>query len=334
MTGTVFVAAPAKVNLVLRVGAQRADGYHNVDTLFAAVGLCDGLRVERAAGGIALQVTGADLGDPRDNLVYRAARAYLRARGRRDGVAIRLEKRIPVGGGLGGGSSDAAATLRCLDELFPPPVGVAALTAMARGLGADVPFFLCRSPLALGSGRGDRLTPLRPLPARPVLLVGSREGVGTAWAYNLLARGREQGGVGKSPEQQPPSEQQPPPEQRSSSERPPAGQRPSSEQPAPKRPSPLAAAGCSDWSTVARLAHNDFETPVFAARPDLRNTVFVLRDGSPLLALMSGSGSTVFAVYKDGESAERARGRVQRIHRAGRVYLTSTLSSFPAIRQA
>ena len=317
MTGTVFVEAPAKVNLVLRVGARRADGYHNVDTLFAAVGLCDGLRVERAAGGIVLQVTGAELGDPRDNLVYRAARVYLRARGRRDGVAIRLEKRIPVGGGLGGGSSDAAATLRCLDELFPPPVGVAALTEMARGLGADVPFFLCRSPLALGSGRGDRLTPLRPLPARPVLLVGSREGVGTAWAYNLLARGREQGGVGKSPEQQPPP-----------------GQRPSSEQPAPKRPSPLAAAGCSDWSTVARLAHNDFETPLFAARPDLRNTVFVLRDGSPLLALMSGSGSTVFAVYKDGESAERARGRVQRIHRAGRVYLTSTLSSFPAIRQA
>ena len=189
-----MVDAPAKVNLVLRVGARRADGYHNVDTLFAAVGLCDHLRVERAARGIAVEVAGADLGDPRDNLVYRAARAYLDARGERSGVAIRLEKRIPVGGGLGGGSSDAAATLRCLDELFEPPAGVAALTELARGLGADVPFFLSPSPLALGSGRGDHLTPLPPLPSRPVLLVGSPEGVGTAWAYNLLARGRG-GGV-------------------------------------------------------------------------------------------------------------------------------------------
>ncbi len=328
MTGTVFVEAPAKVNLILRVGARRADGYHNVDTLFAGVGLCDHLRVDRAARGIALQVTGADLGDPRDNLVYRAARAYLRARGRRDGVAIRLEKRIPVGGGLGGGSSDAAATLRCLDELFSPPVGVAALTEVARGLGADVPFFLCRSPLALGSGRGDRLTPLPPLPARPVLLVGSPEGVGTAWAYNLLARGREEGGMGQ-PQEQRPTPEQPAPEQRPTPE-----QRPGSEQPAPKQPPPLTAASCSDWLTVAGLAHNDFETPVFAVRPDLRDTVFALVESSPLLALMSGSGSTVFAVYRDEESAERARDRVQRIHRAGRVYLTSTLSSFPAVRPA
>ena len=196
VSGAVFVEAPAKVNLVLRVGARRADGYHNVDTLFAAVGLRDRLWVERTAGGITVEATGADLGDPRDNLVYKAARAYLAARGGRGGVAIRLEKRIPIGGGLGGGSSDAAGTLRCLDELFARPAGLPALVEVAGSLGSDVPFFLSSSPLALGSGRGDRLTPLPVLPSLPVLLVGSSQGVGTAWAYNLLARGREEGGAG------------------------------------------------------------------------------------------------------------------------------------------
>ena len=301
MTGAVFVEAPAKVNLVLRVGARRADGYHNVDTLFAAAGLCDRLWVERAAGGITVEVAGADLGEPRDNLVYKAARAYLRARGGRGGVAIRLEKRIPVGGGLGGGSSDAAATLRCLDELFPPSAGDAALTGMARALGADVPFFLCRSPLALGRGRGDHLTPLPPLPSRPVLLVGSPEGVGTAWAYNLLARGREEGGAAAR---------------------------------GPEQSAPLAPDCCADWATVARMAHNDFEAPVFAVRPDLRKTVIALRETSPLLARMSGSGSTVFAVYRDQASAERARSRIDRMRVGERAHPTRTLSSFPAIQPA
>ena len=296
----VVVEAPAKVNLVLRVGARRADGYHNVDTLFAAVGLCDRLRVERVAAGITVEVVGADLGDPRDNLVYRAARAYLDARAGRGGVAIRLVKRIPVGGGLGGGSSDAAATLRCLDELFEPPAGAAALTGVARGLGADVPFFLSPSALALGGGRGDHLTPLPPLPPRPVLLVGSPEGVGTAWAYDLLARGRGGGAEGPS-----------------------AGE-----------PDPPPAARCRDWTTVAGMAHNDFEAPVFGVRPDLRATVVSLRGTSPLLALMSGSGSTVFAVYRDEESAARAHRRIQPAHGDAHLHLTRTLSRFPVVRPA
>ncbi len=300
MKRAVVVEAPAKVNLVLRVGARRADGYHDVDTLFAAVGLCDRLQVERAAAGITVEVAGADLGDPRDNLVYRAARAYLDACGERGGVAIRLEKRIPVGGGLGGGSSDAAATLRCLVELFEPRAEVAALTGIARGLGADVPFFLSPSPLALGGGRGDHLTRLPPLPPRPVLLVGSPEGVGTAWAYSLLARGRGRG----------------------------------MEEPSARQPIPLTSARCRDWGTVAGLAHNDFEAPIFAVRPDLRETLLSLRDTSPLLALMSGSGSTIFAVYRDEESAVRAHRRIQPMHRDGHVHLTTTLSRFPALQPA
>ncbi len=299
MRRAVAVDAPAKVNLVLRVGARRADGYHDVDTLFAAVGLCDHLRVARADAGIAVEVAGADLGDPRDNLVHRAARAYLRARGGGGGVAIRLEKRIPVGGGLGGGSSDAAAALRCLDELFEPRAGAAALDAMARDLGADVPFFLSRSPFALGGGRGDLLTPLVPLPPRPVLLVASPEGVGTAWAYDLLARGRAGGAGGEA-----------------------------------AHPVPLEATGRRDWTTVAAMARNDFEAPILDIRSDLRTTMVSLRGTSPLLALMSGSGATIFAVYADDASALRAHRRIRSTFGAGRVHLTSTLSSFPAVRPA
>ncbi len=299
MSRAVAVDAPAKVNLALRVGARRADGYHDVDTLFAAVGLRDRLRIERAAAGIAVEVVGADLGDPRDNLVHRAARTYLDARGERGGVAVRLEKRIPVGGGLGGGSSDAAATLRCLDALFAPPMGAAALVRMARGLGADVPFFLSRSPFALGSGRGDRLAPLNPLPPRPVLLVESPQGVETAWAYGLLARSEEAEGRGAR-----------------------AG------------PPPLAPDRCRDWTAVAESAHNDFELPVFAVRPDLRETAAALRRTSPLLALMSGSGGTVFAVYPDEGSAARALHRIRRGRGAGRVHPTSTLENVPSVRAA
>ena len=296
MTRAVAVEAPAKVNLVLRVRARRADGYHNVDTLFAAVGLCDRLRVERAASGIALEVAGADLGHPRDNLVHRAARAYLDARGARGGVGIRLVKRIPVGGGLGGGSSDAAATLRCLDELFQPAMGAAALTELARGLGADVAFFLSPSPLALGGGRGDQLTPLPPLPSRPVLLLESRRGVATAWAYNLLARARVE-----APD-------------------------------AARPPDPLTPGRCADWAAVAATARNDFEEPVFAARPDLRESLNALRRTSPALALMSGSGGTVFAVYRDEASAVLARAGVGRVAGDDRVHPTRTLSAFPAVQ--
>ena len=322
MTGAVFAEAPAKVNLVLRVGARRADGYHDVDTVFAAVGLCDRLWVERAPRGITVEVAGADLGDPRDNLVHKAARAYLRARGGRGGVAIRLEKRIPVGGGLGGGSSDAAATLRCLDELFAPAMGAAVLTGVARGLGADVSFFLCGSPLALGTGRGDLLTPLPPLPPRPVVLVPSPEGVATAWAYDLLARGREAGGAERRNAARPDRHATAPGRARGAV----ATVRTSGD------PGPLTPDCCPDWTAVARMAHNDFEAPVFEVRPDLRETVTALRRTSPLLALMSGSGSTVFAVHRNHEAAERARGPLERVYGDGRVHLTRTLSSVPAIQ--
>ena len=133
---------PAKLNLFLRVLAREADGYHGIETLYARMGLADTLRVDRTAGGVSLTVTGADVGPPEQNLAWRAADAVLAATGRRFGVAMELTKRIPTGGGLGGGSSDAAGALLAVNQLANGAIPRAELLQMAYRLGADVPFFM------------------------------------------------------------------------------------------------------------------------------------------------------------------------------------------------
>ncbi len=148
----VRILAPAKVNLWLRVLRRRPDGFHELDTLFQAVDLCDEVEVSRRPGnGVRLTVEGAELGPARENLAHRAALAFLDAAGRSAGsdrVEIRLRKRIPAGAGLGGGSSDAAAVLRCVSALWGDPLSPAVLAELGASLGSDVAFFLGRGPLA------------------------------------------------------------------------------------------------------------------------------------------------------------------------------------------
>lgn len=169
------VFAPAKINLGLSVLGRRADGYHELHGLMLPLSVGDELEVERA-GNLSLVVRGSDLPGDEDNLVYRAARAYLDAAGVWDGARIVLHKRLPVASGLGGGSSDAASTLLALEQLYPAGVD---LFALARALGADVPFFLLGGP-ALAEGVGERLTPLRLLAldlvlANPGVAVSARD---------------------------------------------------------------------------------------------------------------------------------------------------------------
>ncbi|GIW24994.1 4-(cytidine 5'-diphospho)-2-C-methyl-D-erythritol kinase [Meiothermus sp.] len=158
--------APAKVNLGLSVLGRRADGYHELHTIFAALQVGDRLHLEAIPEGVELEVGGADLPANTDNLVYKAAVAYLNAAGWPGGVKVVLEKNLPVAAGLGGGSSDAAAVLRGLSQLYPAALD---LPALALGLGADVPFFL-GAGLAEGRGVGEQLRPLEPLEAHLVLL--------------------------------------------------------------------------------------------------------------------------------------------------------------------
>lgn len=165
------LAAPAKINLYLEVLGRRADGFHELETVFQTLGLADTLRMERHAGADGVSLTCSDPALPCDagNLAWRAAAAYVARRPGFGHVAITLDKRIPHGAGLGGGSSDAAAVLRACRYLDETPLTDATLAALALDLGSDVPVFLLGGT-AHATGRGEVLTAL-PDRAGPVVTV-------------------------------------------------------------------------------------------------------------------------------------------------------------------
>src|SRR3954451_14162857 len=177
------VLAPAKLNLFLRVVGRRPDGFHELETVFQSIDLADTLTIAPSAD---LRLTGGTEDAPpgSENLVLRAAAALRDATGFAGGAAIHLEKQIPVGAGLGGGSSDAAATFAALNRFWELGLGASELAALAAGLGSDVPVAL-QGGTALGRGRGERLEPLATPPfwfvlARPPFAVP------TARAYTLF----------------------------------------------------------------------------------------------------------------------------------------------------
>lgn len=265
MTESVTRTAHAKVNLLLRVLAREADGWHGIETLFCRIELAD-LLVARRTGepGVTLEVEGPDAGPADENLAVRAARAVLETVRRPFGVHLHLAKRIPVGAGLGGGSADAAAALSAVNALAGDAIPRAELLHQAARLGADVPFCLADAPLALGWGRGERMLALGALPRAPVLLLTPKVGVRTAEAYTWVDEARANAGR--------------------------------------RGALLLELATLSKWSDIARMAGNDFEAPVFGRLPAVRAAFEALASTHPLLCRMTGSGSTVFAVYRsEGE---------------------------------
>jgi len=182
--------ANAKINLGLRITGRRADGYHLIHTLFQEIDFSDELTLtDQSFGEIILEVTGSTAGNvpiDEDNLCLRAARLFIKKTEVERGVRIRLEKRIPAEAGLGGGSSDAAAVLNGLNELWQLGLSPAQLEAIAIELGADVPFFI-RGGLQLGEGIGEVLRPLKRGFAITVVLVIPPIGIDTAWAYGQFA---------------------------------------------------------------------------------------------------------------------------------------------------
>jgi 4-diphosphocytidyl-2-C-methyl-D-erythritol kinase len=273
------VAAQAKINLFLRVGSRRADGFHDVVTMFQLVDLADDVIVRIGGAGRTLHVAGprlpdAGLGPTEKNLAYRAAIAYLERAGWPNGFSIELNKNIPAGGGLGGGSSDAGAVLRALDAANERPIGPAALDVLAAQLGSDVPFFVSGSARALAMGRGEMLGGLDPLFARDVLLVVPQFGVATADAYRWLDEDRTSG----YPDVTPAPESAPDP----------AGSAVTAATPPP---------GSDEWDLVERASHNDFEPVVERRHPELRRIREALSGHRASIARLSGSGSTVFGVF-------------------------------------
>ena len=184
---SVRVAAPAKVNLFLRILAKEESGYHQLETLYSAVDLCDEILLHRTERGVSVEVVGPSVGPDEENLAYRAADALIEAAGFTTGVHVHLTKNIPVGAGLGGGSSDAGATLRALNTLLGEPCSASALLRIAGRLGADVPFFASGAGTALAWGRGERLVPIPGAPRLSVLLALPSLQIVTGEAYESLS---------------------------------------------------------------------------------------------------------------------------------------------------
>lgn len=285
------VEAQAKINLRLRVLAREATGFHQLETLFLRLALADEVTVRVTDGSRTLDVRGdvdaGALGPTERNLAWRAAESYATHTGWPAGFAIELDKRIPIGGGLGGGSADAGAVLRALDAIAPNPVGEPRLLALAARLGSDVPFLTTSHPFALGWGRGERLLALTPPAQREVMLLLPSFGVNTADAYGWLASSRT-GAV------------------------------------TPPEPDVFDPAALSDWSMIASVATNDFEPVVAARHPQIAALVEQLRKLGCAPAMMSGSGSTVFGVIPEaGSLAQRPPGDGEEVP-APRVLFTWT----------
>lgn len=268
----ITVYAPAKINLVLRILDRRPDGYHNVWSLMQTVKLEDKLSISINHSHSAINVCCDDpsLKTDRSNLVYRAAAAVLEQSGQAVGLDIGLAKRIPMGAGLGGGSSNAAATIIGLNRILDLRWSKELMAQVGQTLGSDVPFFFF-APSATVTGRGERVTPVRIMDSRWVVLVNPSFPVETKWAYQQLSQSRT--GVA----------------------------------PVSHSHAALDTETELSWKQVLEAAENDFETPVFHAYPLLLDIKQRLTARGAEVALLSGSGATVFGIFHDEAGARSAQ---------------------------
>jgi 4-diphosphocytidyl-2-C-methyl-D-erythritol kinase len=271
--------SPCKVNLLLNILGRRADGFHELETVMHPVAVADELTFSRAGSGVQLTCSEPSLPVDSSNLVHRAATAFLSRAGLREGVNLHLEKRLPLAAGLGGGSSNAANTLLGLNELFGHPLDARSLNALAATLGSDVPFFLQDGP-ALATGRGEIIQPLEPfavLRGLSLLLIHPGFGISTPWAYGELARfpAAQQGRKGRAQ-------------------------------------SLIDRLRAGDLPAATREFYNSLEAPALEKYPILRLYQEFLVEQGALAALMSGSGSTTFALVAGRDPAERLREQFER----------------------
>ena len=260
-----------KVNLLLNILSRRPDGFHELETVMHPVRLFDVLHFDRADRGIHFTCDQPTVPVDSTNLVCRAADAFMRRHDPGAGVRIHLEKRIPVAAGLGGGSGNAATTLIGLNELFDSPLAPEVLVEIAASLGSDIPFFLQNGP-ALGIGRGEQIQPLEDFPAlkgAAFLLIHPGFGISTAWAYQSLKHF------------------------------------PSSLNGTPGRAQSLISLlRGRDLKGAGAVFYNSLEAPAFRKYPILTVYQDFLRANGAEATLMSGSGSTTFAVAGSPSAAE------------------------------
>jgi 4-diphosphocytidyl-2-C-methyl-D-erythritol kinase len=273
---SILLKAPAKINLYLRVGEKRPDGFHEIESLFQMIDLCDTLRLEPLPFKIELMLSGRPLQIAGENLVVRAARLLREASGVTQGARIRLSKQIPAGAGLGGGSSDAAAALSGLNRLWNLGWPYERLLGLAARIGSDVPFFL-GSPTALVRGRGDLLQKASLDRSFWAVVIFPGIEVRTSWAYARLderrfglTRGIRRTNIIKFSEKKAVSLDQ-----------------------------------------VINI-ENDLETISASAYPKIAQAKKSLEDSGALLSRMSGSGSAVFGLFSTGKKGFQAAAALKR----------------------
>jgi 4-diphosphocytidyl-2-C-methyl-D-erythritol kinase len=268
----VTVRAPAKVNLHLAVGRARTDGFHELTTVFHAVGLYDEVEAVRSdALSVTVTGEGADsVPTDRDNLAMRAAALLGLETGREPVVALTIRKGIPVAGGCAGGSADAAAALVACDALWGTGRSRDELLALAARLGSDVPFAL-HGGTALGTGRGERLTPVLAHGSFSWVLALAEGGLSTPAVYGELDRQRDSGPVGVVSDA--------------------AGV--------------LSALRAGDAVALGASLGNDLQSAAIALRPELRDLLDAGHELGALGGVVSGSGPTVAFLARDAASAER-----------------------------
>jgi len=275
---TLEMSSGCKVNLVLNILGKRPDGFHELETLMQPVNLCDDLRFELAPEGVSMTCSDPSLPTDSKNLVVRAAERFLAAAPVRSGVRIHLEKRIPLAAGLGGGSGNAATTLMGLNELFGAVLTISKLNELAASLGSDIPFFLQNKP-AVASGRGEVIDPLETFTVFDqcaLVLIHPGFGISTPWAYQELARFPEalNGRAGRAE-------------------------------------ACASALRSGDLPAAVRQFYNSLEAPALAKYPLLALFQEFLRDRGAIGGLMSGSGSTTFALAESLQEAHRLAGEVR-----------------------
>ena len=264
--------SPCKVNLLLNILGKRADGFHELETVMHPVHLFDHLDFARTPRGFHLTCSDPTLPTDAGNLVQRAAMLFFQKTEIRDGVSIHLEKKIPMAAGLGGGSGNAATTLLGLNEIFDNPLSAGALRDIAATLGSDIPFFLQSKP-GLGTGRGEKIESLDFFPAMAgaaFVLIHPGFGISTPWAYQNLARfpNALNGAPGR----------------------------------ARKLISLLQAA---DLRAAGAEFYNSLEAPALEKYPLLSLFQKFFLDNGASATLMSGSGSTTFALAQNLLAAEQ-----------------------------
>ncbi len=269
--------SPCKVNLVLNLLGLRPDGYHELETLFFPVPLFDELSVETTDSDsvesptVHLTCSNPQLPVDSSNLVNRAATAFFQTSGIQASIRIHLEKNLPLAAGIGGGSANAAVTLRLLNRLFGAPLDFPALNQIAASLGSDVNFFLQDLP-AIGRGRGEQIEPLPSfdiLRGKAMVLFHPGFGVSTPWTFKQL------------------------------------GDFPDARNGRPGRAMEVAQSFLAgDWSAAAAGLYNGLEGPVFRKYPILRLYQDFFRQHGAAATLMSGSGSTTFAIFDHPLQAE------------------------------